>query len=115
MDLSVFVTLEELPAVLEIILRTLFGFEPLEARLTFIHINEFNLEELLHIGAPVEVIEGAAHFAWRTIGTGCLGDVLDVNIIHQSIILHVDAWKLREINIHRKMINFVLISPDHNQ
>lgn len=115
MDLSVFVTLEELSAVLEIVLSTFFGFEPLKARLTFIHINEFDLKVLQHIGVPVEVVEGAAHFAWRTVGTSCCSDILDVNIIHQSIIMHVDAWKFRKIDIHRKMINFVLISPDHDQ
>lgn len=115
MDLSVIVTLVELFVEPEIVFSTFFGLEPLKARLTFIHINEFDLKVLQHISVSIEVVEGAAHFAWRTVGTSCCSDILDVNIIHQSIIMHIDAWKLREIDILRKMINFVLISPDHDQ
>lgn len=115
MDLPFFVTLEELSTVLEIVLSTFFGFEPLKARLTFIHINEFNLKVLQHIGISIEVVEGLAEFAGRSIGTSCRSDILDVNIIHQSVIKHVDTWKFREINIHRELINFVLVSPDHDQ
>lgn len=71
MDLPFFVTLEELSTVLEIVLSTFFGFEPLKARLTFIHINEFNLKVLEHIGISIEVVEGLAEFAGRSIGTSC--------------------------------------------
>lgn len=57
--------------MLEIALITFLWFEPLKARLPFIHIDELDLKVLEHIGFSIEVIEGFAHLTRRSVGTCC--------------------------------------------